>query len=278
MQNKERYSNYSSSQAYRLVNPGKRKLTELEKEEIKRENPKSKVQFTNNLDTSDSTMKTYVKENIRERKLKRGIDNESNARPLIWGKIIERYVYAKKLDLSYESMNHNDRKFHDEIPKWCGLADTLRNKTIIGDIKSPYTLNSFCDKVEAMEKGLEALKNDVKEDYWQLISNSCLYKVNRAELIVFCPRISDFKELLEFVDNFDGDEELSPFQVKWVSDQLTAYMDYGELPQFPYLPNDSEYKSLNIFEFEVPEQDKIILTNRFKMAIELENKILNKKL
>ena len=44
---------------------------------------------------------TYINEKAMERRLGRSIDTESNARPLTWGKAVEKYVHEYHLPTSY---------------------------------------------------------------------------------------------------------------------------------------------------------------------------------
>lgn len=263
-----RSGNFSSSQIFRLMNPGKREMTSSETEALKKAKPKSNARLTHSFDTPDPTMMTYIKEKRREINLNRPINSECGARSLVWGKIMERYVFENKLDTSYSHMNSHPRLVHPKIKRWTGKPDTLRNFQIVGDIKNPYTLTSFCDKVESMVS-VEELKNNQKEDYWQLVSGSCLVPCDWAELIVYAPYASELPKIQEFISMFEGDDEIGVFQVKWIYDEIMDFMNSGLEPSFPYLPNDCNYKDLNIFEFEVPKGDKEALTERVKMASKL---------
>lgn len=269
----KRATTFSSSQAYRLMNAGKRPMTKNELADYKAENPKGRAKLTTSMDTPDGTMQTYVKEKFRETMLCRSINSDSNARSLVWGKIMERYVFENKLDLSYRHMNSQERLVHYEIDCWTGVPDTLRNKERVGDVKCPWTLTSFCDTIEAMWSA-ETLAQEKPEHYWQLVSNSCLVPCDKAELIVYVPKASELPKIKEFVENFEGDDDLTPFQVEWISHEIGSYLDAGKKPSFPYLPDASRYNDFNRMEFDVPKASQELLKQRVLMA----EKLLKEKL
>ena len=87
---------------------------------------------------------TYVEEKYFETKLKRRLDNESNAKPTSWGKLVERHVFDQ-LGTEYNLVS-KDTIVHPTIELWAGSPDLEKyddGKTVC-DIKCPMTLNSFC--------------------------------------------------------------------------------------------------------------------------------------
>jgi hypothetical protein len=257
MEEKKRDSNFSSSAIYKLASKGRGALT---------------------VENVGSSFNTYVKEKKRESKLKRSISNSVNTRPIIWGKIFELYIFAKKLDTSFEDMNRIVRLTHIDHKEWTGIPDTFRRKDlVVGDIKSPSSLTKFCDLVESIESGLESFKSNHPDYYWQLVSSAILTGVDKAELIFVVPYLSELKDIKEFVGLLkeeDLPKDLNLFQIEWISLEITSYLEFDVKPlQIPYLPNDSEYKDFNNFIFDVPSEDKEFLTERVKMAIDKKNEI-----
>ena len=255
MEEKRRDSNFSSSAIYKLASKGRGALT---------------------IENVGSSFHTYVKEKKRERKLKRSISNSVNTRPIIWGKVFELYIFAKKLDTSFSDMNGVGRLTHTEYDQWTGIPDTFRKiALVVGDIKSPSSLTKFCDLVEHTLEGLESFKANHADYYWQLVSSAILTGVDKAELLFYIPYLSELKDIKEFVLNIQEEDlplDLELFQIEWIAHEITGYIEFGKKPlQIPYLPNESEYKNFNTFIFDVPQEDKDFLTERVKMAIEQLN-------
>ena len=191
---------------------------------------------------------TYINEKNRERKLGRSITTESNARPLSWGKLVERQCFDL-LGLEYKLCS-KDTITHPKYPYWSGSPDMEKfddGKTVV-DIKCPITLNSFCDFVDAGNITEIRKKHlDGEQYYWQLVSNSILLNASYAELIIYCPYQSELKAIRELAENYDGNQK--PF----------AWVNWAEDIELPYLVDGGHYKNLNVFRFEVPEADKKLL-------------------
>jgi len=267
-----RVSNFSSSQMFRLMTPGNRKMTPEEKKAWKIDNPGSRKQNTDCWSTPSTGFLTYVQEKIWEAKLKRSINTPANTRPIIWGKVMEVYCLQRKLGLNYRDANNTGRLRHDKLSQWTGVPDTLRNG-VVGDIKCQSSLIKFCKLNDAIDSGLEALIAEVPEYYWQLVSNAVLTGVDKAELILFVPYASELEEIQNFVAGLDDNEieGLSQFQLKWIFDEIADFMMEGKEPSFAYLPDGSDYKDLTIYEFDVPPTAKKLLEFRVDMAIKMLN-------
>ena len=270
----KRFGTFSSSMIYRIMGAGKREMTAEELAEHKKENPKSRAKLTTCINTPDGPFDTAVEEKYREHKLKRAITNDSTARSLIWGKICERYVFEHRLGMEWADMNSRKRLVNPNNELHTGIPDTERvkdGKKRTGDIKSPYTLTAYCELIENLEKGLEAFKDNHKDYYYQLVSNAELSKASAGDLIIFVPEEEELDKFCDFVYNFDGDEELSPFLIEWVYHEVNAFLEAKEEgreiePKFPYLPTGSLYNSLSVYEVDFPEQDLKNLRTRIEMA------------
>lgn len=253
---KSRHSNFSSSNIYKLCSKGRGEFS---------------------IDNVGSSFFTYVKEKKRERKLKRDINSKVHTRAITWGIVCELYVFDRKLDIKYSNMNNVGRLFHGEIENWTGIPDTfIKKDLIVGDIKCPSSLIRFCDLVDSCENGVSEFKKNHPEYYWQLVSNSILTGVNKAELLFFVPYLDELEKIYNFVDNLreiDLPDDLDLFQINFISEEIQSYLNYGKLPlSVPYLPNDSEYKPFNTFVFDVDDDDVFFLTERVKKAVEELNK------
>lgn len=229
-----RVANFSSSSIWMLTTNGKAK------------------------DSIGKPFYTYIEEKRREQRLGRSIKNEINGQEVWWGRLNEKRAYELliKTNLEYD-LEAKNRFVHTEIEQWTGMPDTLRSE-VVGDIKCPFSLNSFCDAVDSFGD-VEAFKAAKKEWYWQLVSNSILCDKPRAEIIVYVPYLSELAEIKEDCGMFDGNQN------------KVARFSFAEDDDLPYLIEGKHYKNIEIFEFEIPQLDKDFLTERVKLAVELLN-------
>lgn len=265
--NQERIGNITSSECYPLASIGSRLMTADEQAEYKKHNPKSQKKTIEDPNIFSQAALTYIYEKNLERKLGVPINNESKAKQLLWGLLLEGYA-NEHLGFEYE-LQSDITDTHPEIDYWTGSADLLKysqnGKSGIADIKCPFTRKSFCQLVDPIYNGLigiEAMnairfgytdKNgtqiaahkDGEKYYWQLVSNACIHNVDYVELIVFMPYKSELERIRADV-NGDAD-------YYWI----TFHDDDG----LPFIPDDGYYKNINIIGFEVPLEDKIRLKN-----------------
>jgi hypothetical protein len=202
---------------------------------------------------------TFIEECNYERKLGRSISEESNARPLVWGKHLEGKVFDL-LPMDYK-LSSQETDVHPTINYWVGSKDGLKfgeNKTVI-DIKCPFTLKSFCQLVQPLYDGLTGIEainkirdthKDGEKYYWQLVSNAIINDCTHAELIVYMPYLS---ELDEIKSSAEGVPEL-------------YFLSMASINELPYLIDNGFYKNINIVNFEVPQEDKDLLTERVLKA------------
>lgn len=201
---------------------------------------------------------TYIQECNMERRLGRSLTDESNARPLSWGKLLERRVFdvmgtAYKL-CSLETIPH------PTIKCWAGSPDALKfdEGGTVCDIKAPLTLKSFCQLADckSMQEVRKAHK-DGDKFYYQLVSNAIITSCQFAELIVYMPYRSELDEIRYMASHTNLS---NPARFSWIA--------WGTDDDLPWLPDGGHYKNLNVIRFEVPEADKIALTERVIMASE----------
>lgn len=221
-----RIGNPTSSEIYRLVGNGK-KQGEL-----------------------SSRALTYIQEKNYERKLSRSIKNEVDAKPLIWGKLLENRVF-NLLGIDY-TLSSQETDQHPTIPFWAGSKDGIKfgeEKTVI-DIKCPYTMKSFCELVdcETIEQVRENHK-DGEKYYWQLVSNAIINDCDYAELIIYVPYLSELEEIRS-----DANE----YGIKFIM--------YASQEELPYLIDDGFYKNINKIRFKVSNEDKALLTAKVLQA------------
>ena len=260
--NHKRVGNFTSSQASRLVGIGTRQMTDDELKEYKLLNPKSQAKTIKHKDTPDSKFYTYVDEKRREKRARRSMQMGAGSRDTAWGNMVEKRVFDL-LGFEYK-MRSDDTFSHPDILGWTGSPDLVVPEIKVGDIKC-FAPDNGTKLAECIEdcinlKSYNPLKESYEDIYWQLVSNSEIHKVPKAEIILYMPYISELPEIIEMVENYDG---LDQWKYRFITES-----QWWELP---VLPDDSGYKNLNIFEFEVPKEDIEFLTERVQMAIKLRD-------
>ena len=247
-----RTGQFTSSSIHLLMSYGKREMTEIELAEYKKVNPKSKAKLIS--DGFGQAALTYIKGKQREKLLGRNLQKERGSRPTSWGKLIEPRVF-NLLPTEY-TLCSDERDVHPKYKEWSGAKD-MTTETKVCDIKCPYSLDVYCDKADIMIKNdVEALKKDFPENYWQLVSNSILTGKPIAELIIYCPYIRELLEIKETLNEYEGNMN----DVAWIN--------WAEDEELPYLIEGNYYKNLYKMEWEVSAEDKELLTERVKKAIE----------
>ncbi len=193
---------------------------------------------------------TYVKEKQWERDLGIELQVESSTHALSWGRAMEGYVYENHVDLEYELSSQKTTVHPSKL--WCGTKDILK-PDVVGDIKCPSSRSTFCDLSDVLlKKDIELLKKEYPEYYWQLVSNSILENVSRAELIVWMPYPSEHEAILEYIEGID-DFQLQ-LDIQWVL--------HTPISRLPFIPEGRKYKNVVRFEFEVPIEDKFLLEEK----------------
>lgn len=187
---------------------------------------------------------TYIEERNMARRLGRSLTTETNARPTTWGKCIEPFAY-RKTGFDYELVS-DVTITHPDIPYWCGSPDLI-GANLVGDIKCPMTLKSFCQLVDGGAEGIESVRanhSDGEKYYWQLVSNAILTNSDFAELIVYVPYRSDLNEI----------------RLMAMDDARFKWIEYADDYELPWLIEGGHYSDLNIIHFAVPQSDKDELT------------------
>lgn len=195
---------------------------------------------------------TYIKQKKYELELGRALDKEASAKPLIWGNLLESMVFDR-LPLDYK-LESKTRYAHETLPHWNGMPDLVLEDSV-GDIKCPYTMLSFVDQIKSHEKGLIEFRENHPEYYWQLVSNSILLKKDKIQQVIYCPYLSELPKIRE----------------KAKESKEAGFIVYAEDRQLPYLIDGGKFKDINIFEYEVPQSDKNLLTERVEKALILLN-------
>lgn len=268
IKNKIRNGNVTSSEIVALLSMGSRDMTDEEQEQYKKDNPKGKKKTIECWPGKAAI--TYINQCNMERRLGRSLDNELDSKPTNWGKFVEPLLFSL-LDEDY-TYNSNETLVHPDFDYWLGTPDGFKKvikKTVI-DAKCPFTLESFCKLVAPLYNGLEGMDAmnairfgftdktgllqpphaDGEKFYQQLVSNACIDDCEAAELIIYCPYES----------------ELAVIQQMAVQsgEPMAYFIANGSKKSLPYLKDDGFYKNINIINFDVPQEDKNLLTETVK--------------
>lgn len=252
-ENIHRIGNFTSSEIHNLIKEGKVK------------------------GTFGAPALTYIEEKNFERELLRSIGSEASARPLLWGRLLEKRAFDL-LDTSY-TLNSDETIMHPEFDFWSGSPDgfKLGEKKAVFDIKCPYTLKSFCQLVrpifdsiemEIDESGIWLMKSlingyknkkgidvpphkDAEKYYWQLVSNAIITNCTAAELIIYMPYKSELLAIDEMIDGLDLDAA-----------KQYNFIKYANENELPYLMTNGKYKNIHKISFDIPQSDIDFLTSK----------------
>ncbi len=249
MMSPSRNGNFTSSEIFRLMKKGKGK------------------------DSWSVEADSYIAECNMERRLGRSVETQIDARPLSWGKCVERRAF-NVLGLDY-TLRSSETIQHPEIPFWWGSPDAT-TRFACSDLKCPLTLISFCqmldpyyDNGKLVHEGLsiEAVRENHKEGdkyFWQIVSNCILTGKRIGQLIVYVPYLEELEEIKTLAD---GNPD---YYWRWSADQ----------EKLSYLIKGGHYKNINVIEFDILQRDVDALTERViecgKRLIEIETPILEK--
>lgn len=204
----------------------------------------------------------YVKKKRQERKLKRSMSYGSSSKETTWGSFVEYWLMYERPDLlgMEYTLTPSLTVCHPEFEDvWCGSRDGFNNNTkAVIDLKCPYTLGSFADFADC--KNIDEVRSNTQygdDYYWQLVSNAAIGGVKKAELIIYMPTLPQLREISTFAH--DGLHEFGSLNF------ITMAADI----ELPYLPENSEYKNIIKFEFDIPSEDIEALTERVKEASKL---------
>lgn len=205
---------------------------------------------------------TYINNKKKELDYGRGISLPVYKKEILWGKVWEVWVHWQ---LGDEYKLIIDRTtIHPKYSFWSGSEDfqVEIEGGCISELKS-YQMSNHYDYVKCLEKqSVSIFKNDYAEEYWQIVSNSCIHGTKYGEAIAFLPKEKDLIEMRRLLDETNYIEKNltddDPFKYKFIVD--TPLYDLA------FIPSHSDFPSMMKFRFEVPVEDKIALTGRMIKA------------
>jgi hypothetical protein len=254
--NEIRIGNFTSSQIFRLCGAGKRDMTPDELAARPKTGKGSAVKTIEAFDILSDTALEYIAEKNVERKIGRSINVTKQSRSALWGSYLEQRVHDM-LPTSYRLIGKKTES-HPTIPNWCGSPDNdCKAESLIGDIKC-YEPKKFVEYVDCLsENDIHLYKQNFPQEYWQLVSNACIFDMDNMEAIVYCPYFSELPDIRQSVMDIEDEDLKRKYS-------FIAYSSYNELA---WIADGCAYKNINRFRFVVPKEDKEFLSERVKMAI-----------
>lgn len=198
---------------------------------------------------------TYVQEKMFERSLGRSLEMGAYSQSMSWGSFLEKRV-NDNLGNAY-IMVHKQTNVHPTHSFWTGSPDfDCPSLGKIAELKC-FEPKNFASYVSALlSEDLEKIKKEHPKEYWQIVSNATIKGYSKGEAIVYMPYESEMEQIRELAEDPDYLSEINmePWQVRFIVEKANS--------QLAVLPDNSKFKNLNIFEFEIPIEDKIFLTKR----------------
>ena len=224
---------------------------------------------------------TYVQDCRLERFFKSKIESDADTKPMQWGRLCELYYHSIEEDGDYVFQTDFPNYFgattlvHPKYPDdWVGTPDSAKiEKRVVADTKCPSSKKKLWDLIfpfydlgtgKPVEiDGNEAIKlirensPEGKKYYAQLLSNASILGYDKAELIVFFPKYSTLTSISIFHET-----KVHP---------PMSFLQWSSIDSFPHLPDSVDIPEVHKICFDIPEEDKLALEIRVKMAIDLIN-------
>jgi hypothetical protein len=210
---------------------------------------------------SASVANNYIQEKIFEKKLKRELYNDTYNASSAWGTYLQHRVINVLLDINVVPTIDIRRKHHT-IDCWTGAEDYIVDDSI-GEIKC-FELKNFCKTHDAASKGLMPLKEICPDIYWQLVSNSILCNKKNAELCLYVP----YKKELDVIRDESEWQKIIPKEI-YDSKNFQHWLktiQHKQDEELTFIGEESGYDNISIFNFEIPDSEKEILTKTVAAA------------
>ena len=206
---------------------------------------------------------SYIESKFFERQLGKSLATESNAKPLLWGRLCEKHFFENSGRIEYTPLM-NEPISHKEIEYYAGSPDAYKGEDIVSELKCPFTLLSFCQLVQPIiegHKGLDAIDvirdthSDGEKYYWQMVSNSILTGRKQCEFIVYCPFESELEAIKELAQEQPLEDLSSYYFVSTASNK-----------QLPCLPDRGFYNNVYSITFTPPQDDIDLLISKIHLC------------
>lgn len=191
---------------------------------------------------SKTVRETYIQEKAIERRMRSSLDAGGHSQAIAWGNFMELVVFSE-LGLEYQIMSNTTVK-HPEHKFWAGSCDLLVPEKKIAEIKC-YQKKKFAQYTDCLlKRDLAYFKKNFAAEYWQIVSNAIINKVDVGEAITYMPYESQLPGLKELAENYDGNDQ---WKYRFIAESPAHHL--------PLLKDGGYYKSVNKFEFEIPKGD-----------------------
>jgi hypothetical protein len=198
----------------------------------------------------------YIEQKKNERRAGRSLSNDVRSPATDWGNMCEPIAFSEIADFEYQLISQKDRYIHPVYPL-TGVPDYLvKSKSIVGDIKCPYTLDSYFDLLKI--NSLESFRKIKPMYFWQLVSNAILTKMKYAEITVFMPT----KAMILVIQSVSAESENH-------EDPFKRY--YFHKKGINEMPWTVDMPTIYKFCFEVTNEIK----DEFNTRLEIATKLLN---
>ena len=209
---------------------------------------------------------TYINEKKMELELGRGISLPVYKWEMSWGKMWEVWVHWQ-LGSEYELVIDQTTS-HPKYPFWSGSEDFKVNISdgCISELKCYQMSKHYAYTECLLKQDIQFFKDNFKEEYFQIVSNSIIHNTKFGEAIAFMPteeNLVEMREMLEGSDYIETKLKDDPWKYRFAYER--------DLWDLPFIPKHSTFPSLTKFRFEVPTEDKIYLTERVLKAQKLLN-------
>lgn len=203
---------------------------------------------------------TYIEEKAIERKMKSCLDGGAHTQSLAWGNFMEMVVYSI-LGVQYQISSKDTTPHPIHGKYWSGSKDLFTVNPQTGKMESIAEIKCYQKKNFALytdcilKKDIELFKEKFPKEFWQIVSNACIEGVDIGEAITYMPYVSEYEEIREMAENYDGADA---WKYKFIRDL--------PVQDLPFLPDGGYYKNINKFAFIVPDEDKKLLEDRILQA------------
>lgn len=206
---------------------------------------------------------TYCEEVKYQRAMERSTETRVLTKPMKWGSLFELVLFDyESLDIQ---LSHKETIVHKDHSFWSGTPDFYQGNIKTIEVKCPQPKRFAKLSLSLISQNTETIKAQDKESYWQVVSNSILLGTPRAEIICYMPYKSEVEKIVQLHNdtNFLEERGLNP--------EDYYFLQQDDIETMAYLPDDSGFKNINRFEFDVPQEDIDFLTDRVLLAEETIN-------
>ncbi len=201
---------------------------------------------------------TYLNKKKAERFLGRSTDVGNYAKPLYWGKCLEYIAFEKKIPKDYEVISR-ETIVHPDYKFWSGSPDFEIPGEKVGEIKCYYPDKFFLYSEAIQKRDVAYLRTNFPDEYWQIVSNAILLGYDYGVAMAYMPTREDLEKLRYRIAETDFIAQEFPREELW----KFKFISDDEIETLPWISPDSSWPDYHEFEFFIPSDDIIYITQRF---------------